>query len=676
MMFYPFYAFIFFLIGLISSIYNLYFFILLILPVLYLQFYRKIKTTHILILLLFSIIGFLSFYLFPKGNINNNEILGIVISRSDNYYQLLTLKGKFYIKSFSNNANQFSILKLTGSVDNLSFSHYEGSFDFISYLNSKGIYCQFSADKTDIIFDSHFSLKFIEEYSTAYLNEDSKEIFLSFIFSKSITSSNLNHLNELNLLSNLSASGFHITFFLSSLFIFTKDEVKRKWFKYVKLCFVIFFLFFTSFSYSFRRIFILCICSIVFKMKRYKKFNLSFVDQVATTAIIMLIIEPYSLQSPSFYYSFPFLFYIGLFKKNEYNFKSKIKNSFDALLFFLPITIFSNKYFSTNSLIIQLFILPYSHLLFLMSFLILFCPPIGYIFNYLILLLLNFTELFSRYNYYIPASLFITCFIVTYYLIFIIKKILKIYNFKRQSYVALSLYLVPFSFITSNYFIHNDKIVFLDVDQGDCTFLNYNGLNILFDTGGKVNTDLATKCLIPYFRRNNIKKLDYVFITHLDYDHYGALDSLKNNFTVDYTFYNTDFNSSNDYKYKINDEFTIYNLNRYEISDEKNDNSAVYFFTVNDKKILIQGDAPQEIETKIINDNKDLHADIIKLGHHGSKTSSNLNYLKQIQPSLAIISCGLNNSYSLPSQDTLKTLNALNISYRRTDYEGSISIDI
>ena len=88
------------------------------------------------------------------------------------------------------------------------------------------------------------------------------------------------------------------------------------------------------------------------------------------------------------------------------------------------------------------------------------------------------------------------------------------------------------------------------------------------------------------------------------------------------------------------------------------------------------GDAPKEIEEKIIRDHPELRADIVKISHHGSNTSSSPNFLSQIQPELAVISCGTNNRYHHPSIETLRTLDMLHIPYRRTDLEGTIQLSL
>ena len=121
-------------------------------------------------------------------------------------------------------------------------------------------------------------------------------------------------------------------------------------------------------------------------------------------------------------------------------------------------------------------------------------------------------------------------------------------------------------------------------------------------------------------------------------------------------------------------DLKIEDLNKYKSSstEDNNYNSCVFKFEIKKTKFLITGDAPIAIENYMINDNIDLKADVLKVGHHGSDTSSGYNFLQKVNPKLAIISCGYNNIYKHPSSKVLDRLNRLNIKYVRTDLQGSI----
>lgn len=108
--------------------------------------------------------------------------------------------------------------------------------------------------------------------------------------------------------------------------------------------------------------------------------------------------------------------------------------------------------------------------------------------------------------------------------------------------------------------------------------------------------------------------------------------------------------------------------------EELNNSSVVIKATYGKNSFLFMGDAEKKSEKDILNAGFDVSANVIKLGHHGSKTSSSEVFLKSVNPTLAIISCGVNNQYNLPSEKTLDMLDKLGIQYKRTDVSGTIVV--
>ena len=181
-------------------------------------------------------------------------------------------------------------------------------------------------------------------------------------------------------------------------------------------------------------------------------------------------------------------------------------------------------------------------------------------------------------------------------------------------------------------------------------------------------TDIANNNLIPFLRKNRIYKIDSVFITHYDYDHYGALENLQKEYKVDHVY---DYYSS--FPISVG-HLTFNNYNIYGVtSNEENDRSLVLSFHILNKNFVIMGDAPSWVEKKIIKDYDSIPCDILKVGHHGSDTSSCEEFISYTHPKTAIVSCGKNNRFGHPSKSVVKTLNKHNIEIRRTDFEGTIT---
>ena len=110
------------------------------------------------------------------------------------------------------------------------------------------------------------------------------------------------------------------------------------------------------------------------------------------------------------------------------------------------------------------------------------------------------------------------------------------------------------------------------------------------------------------------------------------------------------------------------------ISENYNDYSPVIKITFHNNSFLFTGDSEAYTENQLLSDNVNLKSDIIKIGHHGSKTSTSYNFLHEVNPSFAIISVGENNKYGHPSLDTLLNLNLMNIKTYRTDLNGTIIV--
>ena len=191
----------------------------------------------------------------------------------------------------------------------------------------------------------------------------------------------------------------------------------------------------------------------------------------------------------------------------------------------------------------------------------------------------------------------------------------------------------------------------------------------LIDTGGLTYTDLATNNLIPFFKKNRIYSIDAVILTHYDFDHYGALESLKGNFNIKNVY---DYNNFDDFKTKY--DLSIENLNDYvDAWVDENNRSLVLYLNLGEKYFLFTGDASKDVEKRIIEEYKTLNVDCLKISHHGSSSATSLDFLKATNPSEAIISVGKNNFYGHPNKEVLENLEKCNIRVRRTDLEGTIT---
>ena len=186
----------------------------------------------------------------------------------------------------------------------------------------------------------------------------------------------------------------------------------------------------------------------------------------------------------------------------------------------------------------------------------------------------------------------------------------------------------------------------------------------MIDTGGYKSFDMATETLIPFMNKKKITHINALILTHDDFDHSGAKDSLIENFKVDNLLTN-----KTQFPYKIGD-LNIENLNTFDFTEE-NDSSLVLSLEFIGKKFLFTGDASVNTEEKIL-EKYNVDCDILKVGHHGSNTSTSEKFLKAASPDEAVISCGAKNYYGHPHKEIIDRLNKYNVKIRRTDIEGTI----
>ena len=230
------------------------------------------------------------------------------------------------------------------------------------------------------------------------------------------------------------------------------------------------------------------------------------------------------------------------------------------------------------------------------------------------------------------------------------------------------------------------KIYYIDVGQADSILIQNENEFMLIDAGNNNDGPL----LVKYFQSLNIKDFKYVVGTHPHEDHIGGLDDIITNFNIGTIYIPDAITTTKTFEDLLNSiekknmTFTVpkidstFNLGKanvkviYTDTDTKdlNNTSIVLKMSFGSTTYLFTGDATSTTEKKILN--KDISADVLKVGHHGSNYSSTDKFLNKVNPKYAIISVGKNNIYSHPATKTIDKLNKLNIKIYRTDELGTI----
>jgi len=273
-------------------------------------------------------------------------------------------------------------------------------------------------------------------------------------------------------------------------------------------------------------------------------------------------------------------------------------------------------------------------------------------------------------------------------------------NLKKYVILILllsSFFYTFFSYVQKNFFQvsnHNLRFHFIDVGQGDSSLIiTPKGKTILIDAGDEAHA----KKVVSYIREQGIEKLDLVIATHPDADHIGGMDKVIKNFDIG-VFAMPDVSAkTNQYKQiqrelkakkmratrlyqgdevQIDDDidFEILSPVKGKKYDDTNEYSIVAKIVYKDTSFILMGDATMENEVDIINNVPDIDIDVLKLGHHGSSTSSSDYFITKTSPNIAIISCGKNNKYGHPHQEVMRVLKKHGVTPYRTDEMGDIVI--
>jgi competence protein ComEC len=234
------------------------------------------------------------------------------------------------------------------------------------------------------------------------------------------------------------------------------------------------------------------------------------------------------------------------------------------------------------------------------------------------------------------------------------------------------------------------SVYFLNVGQGDATYIKTAaGDDILID-GGK---NEAGPVVVDYLHQLGVDDLEVMIATHPDADHIGGLDTVLHSFKVKAVYAPKVSHTTDTFKdfllavkdqgLKINEAKAGVSLPLAEVTarfvgpvkaygDDLNDWSAVLHLAYGDNTFLFTGDAEKKSETDMIKTDQSLRADVLKVGHHGSNSSTSASFLQAVSPKYAVISVG-SNSYGHPTAVILKRLKAAKITTYRTDLNGTVT---
>ncbi len=547
--------------------------------------------------------------------------------------------------------------------------------------------------------------------NTIYLDNNIEEDFKS---------SGITHL--------LAVSGSNVSYVILFTHFVLSKIFPKKISNIVSIFMIVLFMLVAGASASVVRATIMAIIVIVSDLIYKKPDTLS---SVLASAFIILLINPFSICDVGFVLSFGgtigiiilnkrvtcFLFKLFLLFK-EYSITKYIVNTLSitisAQIVLLPIMWYYFNTISFVSVLTNMFAVPLSGIITIYGIVVCFVRFLSLNFaqllstplNYLLKLLLAISNLFSKIpfgNISLP-TIHVTQIVLYYAIFYFLTKEKKEKTYLFFFVVLISsacvffgiISLLPKSYVSIN---------FIDVGQGDSThIITLHNKNVLIDGGGSENSDynVGENVLVPYLYDNSNCYIDAIFVSHFHDDHAEGIISVLNTMNVGKIFIGKQPKKTPLYedvlKIAKNKKIPIYTLyagqvitidnikievlfpTRNYTLDDLNNSSLILKVTIFNKSILFTGDAELNEEENILNyyykESNKLDVDVLKVGHHGSKTSSSEKFLDTISPYVSIISCGVDNKFKHPHKEALDRIYSKCKNIYRTDIHGQIQLKI
>ena len=633
----------------------------------YLWAWRRGKRRFFLPPLLFCL-ALAAIFAFVPLSEGKTSFDGVIVKISDNYFVVQHAFARYYVASYDHHYEVGDIIHLEGKFSALKMTVYESRFDFLSYLKDLGARQEVLNAKISSLWKTPFRLRTVEKEFLSHLGDNGRALLDSLLFGKKDYSSALIVTSSsMNLLYMLSSSGLFYSLFLRLLEKGLKTRLKEETAEVTTFFFALFFL-----PYNFAKIGVLR----AFLMRGVRLLDVHFLhknwfypSRIGIVGIILLALDYHNAYNTGFLLGFGIsisLYVFSDYLRHKKKAIAKLKSLAFIRLFLLPMSLSSNTGAHVFSLFFGVLLLPLGALTIFLGYLSFFSVPFTGLFEGIADFTLTVLRIFQTLDLKLALPALSIVGIGTYYLVFLLTMFFHEVGAKGHRniilfstlglYAASLLPIVPMA---------TSSVSFINVGQGDCALIQDGLTSVLIDTGGVTSFDIAEETLIPYLRKRRIYHIDCVIASHQDYDHVGGVESLMENYNVK--------------RYvKDNEEFpltigrlTFTNYNTFNATEE-NDKSLVLSLTFMHKKWLFTGDAPIWIEKKIIENYPNLDCDILKVGHHGSDTSTCEEFLDLLTPETAIISCGGKNKYGHPKEEVLERLYTRHIQVRRTDIEGTI----
>lgn len=672
--------------------------------------YRKNRDFSLAVLAIF--LGFtLSFIRLSSFNLHESDMENVQVKilekrKSNNSYRYTVhIKNKTYDqKAFIFDEGDFDIgdiMDLEGELKLINRNTNPNLFNFRSYAISKNVSLEFkpknlhqeilrSQSKNIFLKIRKEFFYYINRIFSNNLSKKSSDFVISLLLTDNLI--DRESLGKMGLAHILAVSGLHMDMLMTFLsFVGLKLKIPYKYTRIIGLSLVGLYAYIIGFPYSVQRVLIINLIGFVGFLSRKP---IDRVKSLIIAALIILLINPFALLSSGFILSFVACLAIyriyprfkklfkGGFIRDSFAFTSAIQLST------LPFVAYYFRYYNLLSIPANFLIVPIFEIaIYLMFFIIFTYPILGRVLklaflglDLLVRSMLNMTSFLGSISFlsldFVAENILVSIFLFILIYIFANVKVKK--NFGK--FLGLSLAITSMSLVMD--FINKDiTYQMIDIGQGDAFLIDDRGKYYMIDVGGPKykDYDSGERILVPYLKSIGVKEIEGVFISHEDKDHAGNLNYLLENIRVKNIIVDKSLSKEFKDKYQakiinIGDEVKLSDgfircIYDGENNENENDKSMGLLINIKGKTILSLGDLSAEFENKL-----DQRADILKLSHHGSRSSSSKEFIDRVDPDIALISAGRNNTYGHPNREVLHNIRG--IKTYNTQSDGLVKIRV
>lgn len=516
----------------------------------------------------------------------------------------------------------------------------------------------------------------------------------------------------------LAISGLHVSIFTTLLyFLLIRLGLKKETVRRLLLVFLPAYAVLAGGAPSVNRAVFMGICLLLFSQRRN---NIHPIDGLGLSFILFIIYNPYLLYHPGFQLSYlvtaVLLFSRNLFQTLQGKIRPLIAVSFIAQVASMPILLLHFYEISLLSFLLNILYVPlYSSVvlpLCLLCFGLMQVPFlndwISGILNGILLIANKMALLFADFTVFTITLGKPPIIIFLIYILIILTIFVQLERKSWRSKNVYFLFMIPvFMHLACVKWSPIGEIVFLDVGQGDSIVIKlpFNKGNYVIDTGGVIDFpkekwmerarpyDPGERVVLPFLKSKGITKLDALILTHGDADHIGGAKALINNIKIRNVLVGATVEKSNlemdviqsaylnggkvvearEGERWTDGGYDFYILSPPEGTKATNNASIVILTEIGQYRFLFTGDLEKEGEERLLDRYPNLKVDVLKVGHHGSRTSTTPRFVETIQPEVAIISAGKNNRFNHPHPEVLEILEKSGVSIFRTDKHGAIT---